>query len=222
MDMAKKTPQYTVIYYTSNREEKRFEKKIKENLLKTCGDIPIISVSHRPIDLGVNICIGERQACNHNLFRQIQIGAKLATTPYVIHAESDCLYPPDYFNFELNDVNQSYKLMNNYILNEWGVDEYSGFYKKEFGTFSQITGREHLIKEIDDVLKDRPFWDERRKERPLELFRRLRWKLIWNDNPVISLKTGNGMNKHTKIVEPPIDEIPYWGTAHKLRKDIFS
>lgn len=211
----------TIIYYTSNREKPEFEDKIRANLQMVCGDIPIISVSHEPIDLGINISVGKREACNHNLFRQIQIGAKLATTPFVIHAESDCLYPPDYFKFKLTDVNQSYKLDNNYILNEWGVDEYKGFYKKEFGTFAQITGRIHLIKEIDDVLVGRPFWDKRRKERPIELFRRHRWKMVHNENPVVSLKTFDGMNKHTKIVEPPINDIPYWGSDDKLRKRMF-
>lgn len=213
---------YTIIYYTSNREKPEFEKKIIDNLKKSCGDTPIISVSHVPIDLGINICVGKHDACNHNLFRQIQIGAKLATTPFVIHAESDCLYPKEYFNFELEDINESYKLDNNYILNEWGVNEYSGYYQKEFGTFAQITGRLHLIKEIDEVLKDRPFWDVKRKERPLELFRRWRWKMIHNKLPVVSLKTFDGMSKHTKIIEPPVDFIPYWGNANILRERIWS
>lgn len=216
---------FTIIYYTSNKEKPEFEKKIKDNLLLVAGDIPIVSVSHKPIDLGTNISIGEREACNHNLFRQIQIGAMFATTPFVIHAEADCLYPPDYFQFDektIKDVDQSYKLANNYILNEWGVDEYKGFYQKEFGTFAQITGRKHLINEIDTVLDGRPLWDVRRKERPLELFRRWRWEMIDNKNPVVSLKTFDGMNKHTKIIEPPINEIPYWGNADKLRKEIWT
>jgi len=65
-------------------------------------------------------------------------------------------------------------------------------------------------------------WDTRhRSERPLELFRRCRWKLFHIDNPIISLKTGNGMSNHTRIIEPPVDEIPYWGSADKIRKEYF-
>lgn len=212
---------YTIIYYTSNREDPEFEGMIRHKLLQSKGDTPLISVSHKPIDFGINLSVGVKQACNHNLFRQIQIGAKIATTPFIIFAESDCLYPPDYFKFKPDDINESYKFKNLFILNEWGVGEYSGFYNKEIGTFAQITGREHLIKEIDFVLDGRPFWDKRRKERPLELFRRRRWKEVYLDTPVVSLKTGKGMSKHTKIIEPPVDNIPYWGNCHELRKEMF-
>ena len=212
----------TIIYYTSNRENPKFEKRIQEKLLEVCGDTPIISVSQKPIDLGTNVCVGERETSNHNLFRQILIGARLATTPFVTYAEADCLYTPEYFKFIPEDINETYKCDNLYILNEWGVGEYSGFYQKEIGTFAQISGREYLIKEIEHLLEGRPMWDTRhRNERPLELFRRCRWKLFHIDNPIISLKTGNGMSNHTRIIEPPVDEIPYWGSADKIRKEYF-
>ena len=211
----------TIIYYTSNREDEVFEKRIKDNLLSVCGDIPIISVSHKPINLGTNICVGEREACNHNLFRQIQIGAKYAQTPFIIHAEADCLYTPEYFQFIPPKKNETYKCDNLYILNEWGKGEYSGFYQKEIGTFAQITGREYLLEEIEDVLRGKPLWDKRRKGRKIELFRRKRWKKFHIENPIVSLKTGNGMSNHTKIIEPPVDDIPYWGNCHKMRKDYF-
>lgn len=38
----------TIIYYTHNREDPRFEKKIQENILKTCGGLPIVSVQFAP------------------------------------------------------------------------------------------------------------------------------------------------------------------------------
>src|SRR3990167_9323101 len=106
---------FTIVYYTSNREDEAFEKKIRDNLLKVCGDIPIISVSHKPIDLGINICVGVQETCNYNLFRQIQTGCKLATTPFIISAEADCLYPPDYFQFIPPEPNKCYKCTNVYV-----------------------------------------------------------------------------------------------------------
>jgi len=212
----------TIVFYSSNREKPDLQDKIAKNLIKASHGLPIISVTHKPMKLGINICVGEMEACNHNLFRQIQIGAKLATTSFIAHAEADCLYPPDYFQYMPKNINESYKCTNNYVLNEWGKGEYSGFYPKEFGTFSQITGREHLIREIDWVLRDRPFWDKKRtNERPIEIFRRRRWKLFDIDRPVVSVKTEQGMSKHTKIIEPPVDEIPYWGKADDLRKELF-
>lgn len=87
----------TVIYYTSNREEKEFENKVKAKLLEVIGKLPLISVSQKPIDFRKNICVGDVGVCDANLFRQIQIGCEAANTPFVISAETDCLYPPEYF-----------------------------------------------------------------------------------------------------------------------------
>src|SRR5438132_1087410 len=94
-----KTPQVTILYYTSNREDPEFEARVKQNLLKVCGDLPIISISQKPIKLGKNICIKDVGTSGFNMFRQVEIGCKLAETPFVISAEADCLYPPDYFQF---------------------------------------------------------------------------------------------------------------------------
>jgi hypothetical protein len=212
---------FTIVYYTSNREELSFEKKIMDNLLKVCGDIPIISVSQKPMDFGYNICVGDVGIHNANLYRQIQIGCKEADTPFVISAEADCLYPPDYFQYVPPAINECYKCTNNYILNQWGKGEFKGFYKKEVGLFAMITGREHFIREIDHVLKDRPVWSTRRDSKPVELFKRHRWKLFDINNPVVSLKTFNGMRKHTRIIEPPVEDIPYWGNCDKLRKEMW-
>ena len=89
----------TVIYYTSNKEKELFESRIRESILDMIGDIPLISVSQKPIDFGKNICVGDVGVCGHNLFRQFQIGAKAAKTKYVCNVEADALYPKEYFEF---------------------------------------------------------------------------------------------------------------------------
>lgn len=214
----------TIIYYTSNREKPEFEQKIREKILKLKANLPLISISQKPINFGINLCVGNVGISNHNLFRQIQIACKIATTPFVISTEADCLYPPEYFKFTPPSVDECYKFSNLYILNEWGKGEYSGFYEKEVAPFAQITGRKHFIKEIDMVLKGRGFWGRQHKlgrERPLELFRRRRWQVVRLKTPAVSLKTGDGMNNHTKIIEPPVDEIPYWGKASDMRREMF-
>ena len=80
----------TIIYYTSNREKESFENVIIDELKKVAkevGDIPIVSVSQKPIDLGKNICIGDVGANDINLMKQILLGCEAATTPYVFMAE---------------------------------------------------------------------------------------------------------------------------------------
>jgi hypothetical protein len=91
----------SVLYYSASRENPLFEAKIRENILKNKGNLPLVSVTQLPLaDFGINICVGQHEPCYSNEFRQIQIGLKRITTKYVIVAESDVLYPPEYFQFQ--------------------------------------------------------------------------------------------------------------------------
>jgi len=56
----------TIIYYTANREDERFEQVIRENILRVSEGLPIISVSQKPIDFGQNICVGNVGVSNQN------------------------------------------------------------------------------------------------------------------------------------------------------------
>lgn len=91
---------YTIVYYTGNTESSDFEDKIIENLIKQSGNIPIISVTQKPLNLGKNICVGNVGHSYFNAFRQILIGVKEVKTPYVIRAESDFIHSPSYFSFK--------------------------------------------------------------------------------------------------------------------------
>ena len=90
----------TVIYYTSNREKPEFEDNIKQSLLNTIGDLPLISVSQKPIDFGENICVGDIGFSIENAFEQLKIGAQAAKTKFVCACESDTIYPVGYFKFQ--------------------------------------------------------------------------------------------------------------------------
>ena len=52
-----KKSKVAIIYYTSSREDPKFEKMVQDNILSVT-DLPIISVSQKPIDFGKNICVG--------------------------------------------------------------------------------------------------------------------------------------------------------------------
>ena len=212
----------TIVYYSSNKEKPDLEAKVIENIKNVAGKTPIISVTHKKTDLGRNVYIGNIGCSNHNIYRQIQMGAMLAKTDFIITAEADCFYPKSYFEHVPPEVNRCWKHNNNYILNEWGAGEYKGFYPKDVGTFAMIVGREYLIKEIDEVLAGRPVFDLPRKEKPLELFRYKRWKLFDSGDPVLSIKTYDGMRKHTQTYGEPIDEVPIWGNADVLRDYLFN
>ena len=49
------TNEKTILYYSASTESFEFEQKIIEDLKKKAGDIPIISITRKPLDLGTNI-----------------------------------------------------------------------------------------------------------------------------------------------------------------------
>ena len=212
---------YTIIYYTSNRENEAFEAKVKKRLLEVNDNIPIISVSQKPIDLGKNICVGDVGACDSNLFRQIQIGCEAAKTPFVISAEADCFYPPDYFQFVPDESTEYYRFSPLYILNKWGVGDWGGFWPKSTAPFAQITRREYWLRELERAFTGRPRWMPHGDRYHLDLFLAREWKSCVLKNPVLNLKTGQGMRKNTKVDGHCVQEIPYWGRGDDLRKELW-
>lgn len=209
----------TIIYYTSNKEDPEFERKIQENLLSVCGDIPIISISQKPINLGRNICVGDVGVSGFNMFRQVQIGLKEAKTDFVISAEADCLYPPDYFTYTPDRLDLCYRDTNLYVMG----DHRDYFWrKKEGATHAQIVGREFYLSKLDYLFSGAPEWSVEEKNFPKE---RWHYEDVFKDielyrtiNPVIQIKTHRGMRYFTHSDRTPIYELPYWGKGKLLRR----
>ncbi len=213
----------TILYYTSNRERPEFEKKIQENLLKVCGDLPIISISHKSIDLGTNICVGDVGVSGFNMFRQVLIGCEAATTKFIISAEADCLYPPDYFTFRPERDDACYRNSNLYVM---GDRRDYFYYKEEGATHAQIVGREYYIKRLKELFEGAPQWSIEEKNFPKErhkkedIFQKIEY---WRtENPVIQIKTHRGMRYYTRSDRTPIYELKYWGEGSKLRKQLLN
>lgn len=217
----------TVIYYTSNQEDEPFAQKIRNKLLATIGNLPLISVSQKPLPgFGTNICVGEVGVSGHNLFRQIQVGLEAATTPFVISAEADCLYPHAYFEFTPPDLDNVYRYDNLYILWKFYGQVRKKFRRKAHSEGAQIIGREHLLYAIRNALRDRPQWN-RRIDHGSYVTRRIyhgNYRFFHGDIPVISVKTDKGLNGQRTGVEnePGLYELPFWGNIFDLRKELFS
>lgn len=209
----------TIIYYTSNREDPGFEKRVQENLLKVSGGLPIISVSHKPIDLGKNICVGDVGTSGFNMFRQVQIACREAMTPFVISAEADCLYPPDYFEFIPDRLDACYRDSNLYVMPD---QRDFFFYKKEGATHAQIVGREFYLQTLEKLFEGAPMWNTEEKNFPKERFGNddvFEEIFYWTSkNPVFQIKTHRGMRYHTHSERIPIPELPYWGEGGKVRR----
>lgn len=139
----------TIIFYTSNYENQGFMDVITENLLKSIGDTPLITVSHKPMKLGRNICVGEIGRSHLNIYRQILIGAKAAETPYVALAEDDILYPPSHFRIRPSSME-----VFNYDVNKWSL--YTWYKPPVFSYLDNtvvhqlICARDYLIGDLEE------------------------------------------------------------------------
>ena len=206
-------------------ENGEFEKKIRENILAVSGGIPIVSVSQKPIDFGKNICVGDVGNSYINMFRQILIGAREATTLYLVMTEADTLYPENYFSFEPAGEN-SYRYNNVWIVFKEKLYSYR---RKTHFPGAQIIKREYTIKLTEDYLDGGPQWydgwitnkDKNGKDKK-DVFNSIPFELFGNENACISFKTGDAMRKSTNVMhgrENMSMKLPYWGHVSNLRKE---
>lgn len=209
----------TILYYTSNREKPAFEERVREVWMAACGDLPIVSVSQRSMDVGHNICVGDVRVSGFNMFRQCQIGLREVKTKFVISVEADCLYPPDYFTFvpPLDDV--FYRNDNTYL-----IGQHRKYYwrKPEGGTWAQVVGTQHYLNRLNALFEGAPEWSAEELNFPKE-----RWRI--NDvpdvviyysspTPCVTIKASGGMRHYSHSDRVPIYTLPYWGTAAVLRE----
>ena len=212
------SPKTTILYYTSNKEGEEFEQRVKDNILEVSGGLPIISVSHKPIDFGKNIVVGDVGASGFNMFRQVQIGLREVKTPFVISAEADCLYPPDYFEWIPPTEYACYRNNNLYVMGRWR----KYFYRKlEGATHAQIVGTEYYLNRLNSLFKGAPEWNAGEKNFPKERHRKEdifdKIEYYQTENPVVQIKTTRSMRHYTNSERIEIYEIPYWGKGDEFR-----
>jgi hypothetical protein len=211
--------QATCIYYTASTEKEPFASNIRRRLLKTIGDLPLISVSQKPLDFGLNICVGDVGVNEFNEWRQVKLGCEKATTPFVIVAEADALYPPSYFDFVPEKLDRVYRYDNVWIMRVGRPF----FLKKDWTEGAQILGREYFISLIEKSLEGRPMWTKEYsqidKRKPVFPYKE--WDYFTGD-PVVSVKTGDGMRLYTGTQRntPGEYSLPYWGTEKELERNL--
>jgi hypothetical protein len=204
----------TIIYYTANREEERFEQIIRKQILDVAGSIPIISVSQKPINFGYNICVGAVGISNQNAHRQFQIGCEAATTEFVHAAESDTLYPAGYFQFIPDELNRAYRTP--IYMFRLGS---SRFLRKRASESATVVGREYAIYAINKSLRNRGKWQatlETGREVPYT-FRHGNWEPFELSVPVINIKTDNQMHQNHGC-DGIVSELPYWGKPEEVTR----
>ena len=143
----------TVIYYTSNYLDTHnpyFLENTKKQLLKAIDDLPLISVSQKPIAFGQNICVGDIGRSHLNLYGQILTGAKAAKTKYVAMAEDDILYSYEHFHAYLPDKDRFAYDMNKWSIFTWTRPPLFSFRNNRKVVNSLISPRDMLVEALEE------------------------------------------------------------------------
>lgn len=214
----------TILYYSSNREGENFEKRVRENILKNCGSLPIVSVTQKPIDFGKNICIGDIGASGFNMFRQVQIGLREVKTDFVISTEADCFYPPEYFQFVPPTLDDPYRNTNTWVMPQWRPFFWQ---KRESATHAQIIGTQFYLETLNKLFAGAPDWSVEEKNFPKErngesdIFKKEDIKYWFCASPVVQVKTTKSMRHFTNSDRIDIHELPFWGKGVDFRKKYY-
>lgn len=211
----------TVVYYSSSREPWSFESKVIEDLKAKAGGLPIVSVTQKPVDLGTNICVGEHVPCDAGVFRQFLIGVEAAKTDWILSAEADAFYPPDYFTFDFKHATKMiYRFNEVWIMRSWG----GSFQKKEWSECAQLARRDWLIDTLQRNFEGWPEWMDSPLPKLPCPYKKRSWGHWGNGGCVINVKTGFGLRKVNRTLRdiPEWDSLPGWGTADSLRERWFN
>lgn len=139
----------TILFLTLNKVPKQWAKYHKQVLIEAIADTPIITISKKPLDWGINLI--QRSEGHANIYRQILRGAKLAKTPFIAIAEDDTLYPKNHFtNFRPPTDTFAYN-MNRWGIFTWGKPIY--FWKRRMANATMIAPRKLVIEALAERLK---------------------------------------------------------------------
>lgn len=218
----------TVVYYTANRERPYFEKRIQERLVRNCAGTPIISVSQKPIELGVNICVGEVGASAQNAWRQLQLGVQAATTKFVCPAEADFIYPREYFQFRPMREDLFYIASPLWVaFAQRGYGHHFSL-KPRGSEAAMVVGRQALLDRLEVILAGHSQWGTADAGYPGEAGKvtflyssrttpRGEWTLR---TPVVTFKTDQNIHKKTPHdVESKCKDLPGIGNVYDLLRE---
>lgn len=205
-----------VVYFTSNREDERFEGRIRRSLLRVVGGLPVISVSQQPLDFGQNIVVGTQTPSTQNALRQLQIGAQAATADHVYLAESDFLYPRDYFTFQPRRARTAYIATPIYVLFALPRKAKVFALKRGRSDSAMVVEQTCLVEAIETLLAPYGMWGEApiTFDDLLNLMGRRSFEL---SVPAITFKTAHNMHAKTPYARQSLCRtLPGWGTSEDL------
>ena len=149
----------TLIYITENKCPEPLFTAAINHLKEVAEGYPIVSVSHKPVDLGTNICVGEHKRSWVCLYRQVLAGCKEAKTRHVSIIEHDCFYTREHVEWE-PPTDDKFYYNENVLLVCWDkknhpdkMGMYSKFWRHPRLSLSQLVcNRQLYIKALEQRL----------------------------------------------------------------------
>jgi len=224
----------TVVYFTANFIPLSWEKFVTETLLKSIGDLPLISVSQKPMDFGFNICVGDIGRSHLNIYRQMLIGAKATETEYIAFVEDDVLLPLEHFIFRPSAPDVAAYNMNKWALFTWMRPPTFNMYPLHHSNAGCIIARNMFIEAMEERFAKYPvdadvplkYWAEvGRYEGCMHITQR-KLESFYPSVPhiFVSHETALGflhLGKRKRPGELRVTEVPPWGTAEELLKHYY-
>ena len=228
----------TIVYYSSGKAPARMRDVCFEQLCRVTEGLPLISVTQQPWTWPgtTNLCVGDIGVSFHNVYKQILIGAKAATTPIICCAEDDTLYPPSHFErrFAIRPT------MFNYNINRWHLEgpcvpQTGKHYPAQFrwrhrSTMATcICWRDDLIKTLEERFArvpqegDERSWGEPgRFEKVLGITPVNQTYFMTPREMVVQINWGGlgGVRKPNPPVDTIVTDLPGWGRADALWEQV--
>jgi len=136
-----------IVYYTDNSCSERIMYYCRKQIQR-CTGMPIVSVSHIPINFGYNITVDLPRGAT-SIFRQIYTGLQNIKADIVFLCEHDVLYHPSHFDFMPDDERFYYNQ------NRWQVCYRTGhaLYRKTCCTSLCVAYKASYLKHFDALMK---------------------------------------------------------------------
>ena len=217
----------SIIYYTANKISNYFAENVRKQLIISAGEIPIISVSQKPINFGENICVGDIGCSTLNIYRQATLGVKNAKTKFIALAEDDAFYTLSHFDFIPPRDDTFY-----YNENIWGIYTWTKpsvfSYKGRRSLWTLICERdlfievmeERFAKYNDNNVPEHLFGEPGKYEKQMGV-KVNRWEFYHSKEPSVVFSHSEalsylGLGKRKKLGLTPRTELFPWGSAEKM------
>ena len=211
----------TILYYTAHRIHENFAENVRQHLVSTIGATPIISITHRPLKFGHNICVGEQPYGAYSVYKQILIGALCAKTPYVACCEDDTLYSLEHFTHRPEDGVFAYNI------NMWHVWRNNFLHRVRCGMLTCIASTATMVANLGRRYATFPKREDLESMQVGEPGRKCA-KLGFDPSPMDLFTTAVpivhfnhhdslGGSRGARPQDTIVDELPPWGRAKNLR-----